>query len=165
MWGPSLLVAPVTRKGAASRALYLPRGRWYDFWTKDAHDGGREIDRAVDLATLPLFVRAGTILPLDPVKQFTSEQVDEPLTLQIYPGADGTARVYDDDGATFAYERGEWMGIDMRWSDRARRLDLRLSAGSRFRPPTRRIRIRLVGTPTAREIVFSGVPLSVRVDR
>jgi alpha-glucosidase (family GH31 glycosyl hydrolase) len=163
VWGPSLLVAPVTRKGAASRAVYLPRGAWYDFWTEDARDGGREIDRAVDLATLPLFVRAGTILPLGPVKQFTSEPVDEPLTLQIYAGADASARVYDDDGATFAYARGDWMGIDMRWTDRARQLDLRLSPGSRFRPPARRLRVRVVGTAATRDIVFSGAPLSVRI--
>src|SRR5262249_19213481 len=67
LFGPSILVAPVTEKGATSRRLYLPRGRWFDFWTGEAVEGGREITRPVDLATLPLYVRAGAIIPLGPV--------------------------------------------------------------------------------------------------
>ena len=72
LWGPNILVAPVTEKGATSRRLYLPRGRWYDFWTGESFEGGREISRAVDLATIPLYVRAGTILPMGPVRQSTA---------------------------------------------------------------------------------------------
>ena len=82
LFGPIILVAPVTEKGATSRRLYLPRGLWYDFWTGEAVEGGKEISRPVDLATLPLYVRAGSILPLGPVKQYTSEPVDGPLTLR-----------------------------------------------------------------------------------
>src|SRR5262249_22952114 len=99
LWGRDLLVAPVTEKGATARRLYLPRGRWYDFWTEESVSGGREISRQVDLATLPLYVRAGTILPLDPVRQYTGEKVDGPLTLIVHPGADGQATLYEDDGA------------------------------------------------------------------
>src|SRR5439155_13480787 len=87
LWGRDILVAPVVEKGATSRRVYLPGGSWYDFWTNAKHNvsgGGREIDRAVDLETMPLFVRAGAILPLDPVKQYSTEPVDDPMTLQIY---------------------------------------------------------------------------------
>jgi alpha-glucosidase (family GH31 glycosyl hydrolase) len=163
LWGRDILVAPVTERGATSRSVYLPHGRWHDFWTGDAHDGGREIVRAVDLATMPLFVRAGAILPLGPVKQYTGEPVDEPLTLQIYPGADGSSRLYDDDGATFGYQRGDWMGIDLRWNDGARQLDLRLTNGSRMRPPARRLHVRLAGTEIVRDATFTGTPISVRL--
>ena len=164
LWGRDILVAPVTERGAASRRVYLPRGRWYDFWTNEAHDGGREIVRAVDLETMPLFVRAGAILPIGPVKQYTGEAVDEPATLRIYPGADGAATVYEDDGETFDFERGDWMGLGLRWDERQRRLELRLSPGSQMRPPRpRRLRVQRAGNPDAQEIVFSGAPTAIAV--
>lgn len=164
LWGRDMLVAPVTERAATSRPVYLPRGRWHDFWTEEAHDGGREIQRAVDLETMPLFVRAGAILPVGPVKQHTGEQVDAPLTLQVYAGADGTCTVYEDDGVSFNHERGDWMGLDVRWTDRERRLDLRLAPGSRMRPPLeRRILVRVAGAPAARDVAFSGTAVQVRL--
>ncbi|HUC77395.1 MAG TPA: DUF5110 domain-containing protein, partial [Vicinamibacterales bacterium] len=164
LWGRDLLVAPVVEKGATSRSVYLPRGRWYDFWTEDVLDGSGEILRTVDLATMPLFVCAGAILPLGPVKQYISEPVDEPVTLHIYPGADGAFVWYEDDGRSFAHQRGDWMGVDMRWNDRRRTLTLRLADGSRMRPPApRRIRARLVGAPSIRDIVFSGAVTEVQL--
>ncbi len=69
LWGRDLLVAPVVELGATTRTLYLPRGRWFDFWTGEPVDGGREIDRVVDLETMPLYVRAGAIVPTGPVRQ------------------------------------------------------------------------------------------------
>ena len=69
MWGPDLLVAPVFTKGASSRDVYLPKGEWYDWWTNARATGGQTVARAVDLATLPIYVRAGAIIPVDPVRQ------------------------------------------------------------------------------------------------
>lgn len=161
LWGRDILVAPVTEKAASSRAVYLPRGRWFDFWTEETHEGGREITRAVDLEMMPLFVRAGAIVPLDPVRQFTGQQVDGPLTVQVYPGADAVYRMYDDDGVSFEYQKGAWMGIEMRWSDRQRQLELRLANGSRFRPPARPVRVRVAGTKTTRDVTFAGKPVTV----
>jgi alpha-glucosidase (family GH31 glycosyl hydrolase) len=162
LWGRDILVAPVTDKGATSRALYLPRGSWYDFWTNEKIDGGREIQRPVDLATMPLYVRAGAILPFGPIKQFTAEKVDVPLEVVVYPGADGTFALYEDDGRTFDYRKGEWMGIAMAWEDRARRLTLRIEPGSRMLPPmSRTIETRIAGTTATRTVVFNGRPVSV----
>jgi alpha-glucosidase (family GH31 glycosyl hydrolase) len=122
------------------------------------------VSRPVDLATMPLYVRAGAILPLGPVKQFVDEPVNAPLTVQVYPGADGTFRLYEDDGRSFDYQRGDWMGIDMRWDDRQRRLTLARSAGSRLRGPAeRQIRVRAIGSPATRDIVFTGSPIEVRL--
>jgi alpha-glucosidase/alpha-D-xyloside xylohydrolase len=164
LWGRDMLVAPVTERAATSRLVYLPRGRWYDFWTEEAHDGGREIRRAVDLEIMPLFVRAGAILPVGPVRQYTGEQVDAPLTLQVYPGADGTFTVYEDDGVSFNHERGDWMGLEASWTDRDRRLDMRLAAGSRMRPPAeRRILVRIAGAAATRTLTFSGAAVQVRL--
>ena len=67
---------------------------------------------------MPLYVRAGTILPMGPVEQYTGETVDGPLTLRVYPGADGRFLLYEDDGISFGYRKGDWMGIDMAWDDR-----------------------------------------------
>jgi alpha-glucosidase/alpha-D-xyloside xylohydrolase len=164
LWGRDILVAPVVEKGASSRHLYLPAGAWHDFWTDERHEGGRELTRNVDLETMPLYVRSGAILPLGPVKQYLSEAVDEPLTVQIYPGADGVFTLYEDDGASFDHQRGEWMGIEMRWTDRERRLDLRLAAASKMRPPNpRRLRVRVAGSRDARDVMFSGAPVVVRL--
>ena len=152
-------MAPVTEKGATSRRLYLPRGLWYDFWTGETVEGGREITRAVDLETVPLYVRAGTILPIGPVKQFTGETTDGPLTLRVYPGANGRFLLYEDDGISFGYRKGDWMGIELGWNDQGRRLSLRLADGSRMRPPLeRRIEVQRVPEKTATSFVFAGKP-------
>jgi alpha-glucosidase/alpha-D-xyloside xylohydrolase len=164
LWGRDILVAPVVEKGAASRGVYLPAGRWFDFWTEEARDGGREIGRAVDLGTLPLFVRAGAIVPMGPVKQYTSEIVDGPLTVTVFPGADGAFTMYEDDGQTFGYRRGDWMGVDLRWMEATRRLTLTRASGSRMRAPASRpISVRVAGTSATRDITFTGAPLEVRV--
>jgi alpha-glucosidase/alpha-D-xyloside xylohydrolase len=164
LWGRDILVAPVTEKGATSRRVYLPQGDWYDFWTEERLVGGRELSRDVDLATMPLYVRAGCVLPLGPVRQFTSEKVEGPMTLVVYPGADAAYTLYEDDGISFAYRRGEWMKIEMRWNDAGRRLTLQLAPGSRLLPPwRRRIEVRMAGEPSTRTVEFTGRPLSVQL--
>ena len=161
LWGRDILVAPVVEKGATSRQVYLPRGSWYDFWTGERLEGGREISRAVDLETMPLFVRAGAIFPLGPIKQYTGEKVDEPISVTVYPGADGSFLLYEDDGRSFNYRKGEWMGVQMAWNDSARTLSLHLAPGSRMLPPLRReLAIKL--DRATRSIVFEGHPVEVK---
>jgi alpha-glucosidase/alpha-D-xyloside xylohydrolase len=164
LWGRDLLVSPVVEKGATARRLYLPRGAWFDFWTEERIDGGREIERAVNLETMPLHVRAGTILPMGPVRQHVDEKVEAPLSLIVYPGADGAFLIYEDDGQTFEYRKGAWMGIDAAWRDADRRLTLRLAPGSRMLPPARRpIQVRVAGAKSARDVVFEGRSVEVRL--
>ncbi len=161
LWGRDMLVSPIVEKGATSRRLYLPRGDWFDFWTEERLAGGREIDRAIDLATMPLHVRAGALLPFGPVKQYSDEDIDQPLSVVVYPGANGAFTLYEDDGRSFNYRRGEWMGIDMRWQDAQNRLSLQLAPGSRMLPPLRReIDVRLAGEKTSRRLLFSGARIS-----
>jgi alpha-glucosidase/alpha-D-xyloside xylohydrolase len=160
LWGRDILVAPVTEKGASSRKIYLPSGVWYDFWTEERIAGGREIERPVDLQTTPLYVRAGAMIPLGPIKQYTSESSDAPLALQIYPGSDGNFFLYEDDGSTFDFRRGEWMAIEAYWNDRPRNLTLRLAPGSQMLPPrSRKIEVRIVSEKTVRPITFAGRPV------
>jgi alpha-glucosidase/alpha-D-xyloside xylohydrolase len=161
LWGRDILVAPVVEAGASERRLYLPRGAWYDFWTGERNTGGQEIVRSVDLETMPLYVRAGAILPLGPVKQYTADPVDAPLTLVVYPGADGRGSVYEDDGHSFGYQRGAWMRILTEWNDARRTLRLSLADGSRRLPPMpRRLEVRLATQPS-HAVVFDGSPLEI----
>jgi alpha-glucosidase (family GH31 glycosyl hydrolase) len=160
LWGRSVLVAPVVEKGATTRRVYLPRSTWYDFWSGERLAGGREITRPVDLETMPLFVREGSILPLGPVKQFSAEKVDEPLSISIYPGADASFLLYEDDGTSFDYRRGEWMGTQMAWDDTRKILGLRLALGSRMSSPkARAIKVQLA--EVTRNITFDGKPVEV----
>jgi alpha-glucosidase (family GH31 glycosyl hydrolase) len=164
LWGRDVLVAPVVEQGARARTLYLPRGAWYDFWTGERFEGGREVTRAVDLETMPLYVRAGTILPLGPVKQYTAEKVDAPLQVTVYPGADGSFLLYEDDGSSFDYRKGEWMGTRVVWDDRRRTLRLRLEAGSKMLGPARRLMVGVAGGRAPRSVVFSGRPVEIGFD-
>ena len=160
LWGRSLLLAPVVEKGANTRVVYLPEGVWFDFWTGERIEGAREILRSVDLETMPVYVRAGSILPLGPVKQFTGEQTDQPLTVVIYPGADAAFLLYEDDGHSFDYRKGDWMGLEMTWDDKTRVFSIQLASGSRMLPPTPRpIVVKMADS--ARSVSFGGVPVKV----
>jgi alpha-glucosidase/alpha-D-xyloside xylohydrolase len=161
LWGRDILVAPVVEPGANSRKLYLPHGVWYDFWTHERLEGGREFVRPVDLETIPLYVRAGSILPLDPVKQYTEEQSDQPLSVSIFPGADSSFLLYEDDGRSFNYRRGEWMGLRLRWDDAQSTLTLSLEPGSRLLPPSQRsIEVELL--KMKKHVAFDGKQIEVR---
>ncbi len=162
LWGRDVLVAPVVEKGATSRQVYLPAGTWYDFWTGERLDGGREISRNVDLQVMPLYVRAGSILPLGPVKQFVHQESDEPVTISIYPGADASFLLYEDDGRSFDYRRGEWMGVQMSWADSQRVLVLELANGSRMRAPVRR-NLEVTIDQTRRQVEFVGKRIEIRL--
>ena len=160
LWGKSLLVAPVVEKGASSRRVYLPPTSWYDFWTNEHVEGGREINRPVDLETLPLYAKAGSILPLGPVKQYAGEKVEGPLTLSIFPGADASFLLYEDDGISFDYRSGNWMGIVMTWNNARRTLELKLAPGSRMLSSSpRMIDVQLLGEK--KSTTFQGEPVSI----
>ncbi|MBP1595635.1 MAG: glycoside hydrolase family 31 [Acidobacteria bacterium] len=124
LWGRDLLIAPVYEKGAKSREVYLPRGDWFDWWTNHKEAGGRSVSRQVDLATMPIYVRAGAIIPVDPVRQYTSQPVDGPTTIRIYGGANGQFTLYEDDGYSLDYLQGKAVWTRMMWDDTARRLTI-----------------------------------------
>jgi alpha-glucosidase (family GH31 glycosyl hydrolase) len=130
LWGKDLLVAPVFEKGARSRELYLPRGEWYDWWTGERLTGGRKIRREVDLNTMPIYARAGSIIPLDPVRQYAAEPVSAPTTLLVHPGADGTFTLYEDAGDGPGYLHGQHSTIRFRWDDEKRVLRIGARQGS-----------------------------------
>ena len=122
MFGPAFLVAPVTQQGATSRRVYLPAGTdWYDYWTNRRYAGGAWIDAAAPIDRIPLFVRAGSIIPMGSAVESASEHqaVD---SVRVYPGADGSFGLFSDDGTTYKYEQGAGSVTTLSWNDRAQKL-------------------------------------------
>ena len=123
MFGPAFLVAPVTEQGATSRAVYLPAGAdWYNYWTNQRLHGGQTIQVDAPIDRLPLFVRAGSIVPLGDAIESTS-QVQKIAKVRVYPGADAEFALYQDDGMTYAYEHGDSRITHLRWNDNRHTLD------------------------------------------
>ncbi|MFT0795449.1 glycoside hydrolase family 31 protein [Synechococcus sp. H70.1] len=135
--GPALLAAPVVRPGVRCRAVYLPAGTWFDWWTGQAHSGPGYVLAPAPLEQLPLFVRSGSILPLAPPCQSTADLRRDQLRLKLYPG-DGSFTLYEDDGQTLAYSGGHWATTTFRLHQQASQLLLEI--GSRqgtWIPPER----------------------------
>ncbi len=117
MFGPAFLVAPVTEQGATSRKVYLPAGSdWYNYWTNERVKGGATIEVSAPIATIPLFVRAGSIVPLGSEILSTNEP-QSIASIRVYPGADGAFTLYNDDGKTYAYEKGESSITHLHWNN------------------------------------------------
>ena len=131
MFGPALLVSPVSDAGATSRSVYLPVGTsWIDFWSGTPTPGGQTITAAAPIDHLPLFVRAGSILPLGPVVQYASERPADPLEVRVYGGADGAFALYEDENDNYDYEKGTFATIPFTWSDAKKTLTIGARAGS-----------------------------------
>jgi alpha-D-xyloside xylohydrolase len=174
MFGPAFLVAPVTEFKARSRRVYLPAGtRWYDFHTGRAYEGGREITAAAPLGRMPLFVKAGSIVPVGPQIQYVGEKRDAPITLYIYPGADGAFDLYEDDGVSRAYERGAYTVIPIRYDAATGAVSFAGQNGGYEGMPNRRtFRIRWIGqggaAPTDfdaaadKTVEYTGAPVVIK---
>lgn len=118
MFGPALLVNPITQAGATSRTVYLPAAAvWYDFWTGEKVAGAQTIQAAAPIDRIPLYVRAGSIVPFGPEVEYAGEKPDGPIELRVYSGADGSFNLYSDQGDTYAYEQGVYASIPISWSE------------------------------------------------
>jgi alpha-D-xyloside xylohydrolase len=167
-------VSPVTKPGASRRALYLPSGTdWFDFWTGASLPGGQTIDAPAPFETIPVHVPAGTILPMGPELQYTSEKPADPLTVWVYTGRDAAFELYEDDGVTYGYEKGAFATIPMRYDERSGTLTIGKRAGSYpGMTESRTVRVvfvskdRAVGHSAAhegaREVRYQGAELTVR---
>jgi alpha-D-xyloside xylohydrolase len=121
MYGPAILVNPVTEPDTTTRHLYLPKAKWYDFWTGAptdvAAETGKFVDAPAPLDRMPLYVRAGSIIPMGPEEEYSNQKPADPLELRIYPGADGDFTLYEDEGDTYNYEKGKYATIPIHWND------------------------------------------------
>lgn len=132
MFGPAFLVNPVTTYQARSRPVYLPptAGGWFDLWTGKPLADGQTVDAPAPYDAIPLFVRAGSIVPFGPELQYTAEKPADPITLYVYTGADGAFTLYEDDGLTYGYERGAFARIPIQWNDAGKILTIGKREGS-----------------------------------
>ncbi len=124
MYGPAFMVSPVTEPAATTRQLYLPAAQWYDFWTGASTQGGQMINAAAPIEHLPLYVRAGSILPLGPEQEWSTEKQEDPIELRIYRGANGDFTIYEDENDTYNYEKGVYATIPLHWDDAANTLTI-----------------------------------------
>jgi alpha-D-xyloside xylohydrolase len=102
--------------------VYLPKAVWYDFWTGVSSEGGRAVTAIAPLEQVPLYVRAGSILPLGPDQEWATEKPENPIEIRIYPGADGDFALYEDENDNYNYEKGAYAIIPFHWDDARRRL-------------------------------------------
>ncbi|KYF76621.1 hypothetical protein BE11_10645 [Sorangium cellulosum] len=146
LFGPAFLVNPVTTAGATSRSVYLPAGTWYDFWTGSTTDGGRTASVPAPLSEIPLFVKAGSIVPMGPDIQYATQSID-PVEIRIYAGQDGSFTMYEDEGDGYDYEGGEYSTIPLTWDESARKLTIGARTGSYSgMPASRTFKIVWVGS-------------------
>ena len=142
MFGPSLLVCPVTEPDARSREVYLPAGtQWYDYAAKHLYEGGQTIRAAAPLDRIPLFVRAGSVLPTADGLQYADEKNDRGITLEVWPGADALFEYYEDEGDGYGYEDGKYCVTPLLWDDRKKALTFGERQGSYEGTETFRVRI------------------------
>ena len=159
-----------------SMRTYLPKGTaWYDFWTNARHDGGQSVTRDAPLDIVPLYVRAGSILPMGPVLQYATEKEDAPYEIRIYPGADGSFTLYQDDNETYNYEKGQSASTTLAWNDAARTLTIGARKGS-FPGMVKRRKLNLVivdasngkgiaNATATRTVDYTGNAVTVKFDR
>lgn len=162
LFGDSFLVAPVLQADASERAVYLPAGQWWDYWSGKAVEGGGESPRMVDLCTIPLYVKAGSIVPFGPVKQYATQPLEEPLMLRVYSGADGNFMLYEDDGESFRYKQGEFMRIMCEWNDAKRMLTLRVDPKGKS-VNGRTVQVEIAGTSGAKTVTLRGASTEVNL--
>jgi alpha-D-xyloside xylohydrolase len=117
MYGPAFLVNPVTEPGANHRQVYLPEARWYDFWSGASVEGGKEVTADAPLDRLPLYILAGSVLPMGPDVEWSTEKPADPIEVRIYRGADGEFTLYEDENDNYNYEKGVHATIAMHWDD------------------------------------------------
>lgn len=154
--GHALLAAPILVEGE-SRSVYLPAGKWYDFNTNKSLTGSRTVMLTnTPLATIPVYIRAGAILPLGPIMQYTGEKPEDPLEVRVYPGANGAFSLYEDAGDDYGYLKGGSSQIPFTWDDAHHRLKIGKRIGSYpGMLPIRHLNI-VLPDGRARSVIYSG---------
>jgi alpha-glucosidase len=163
LWGDQLLVAPVTEQGATTKQVYLPKGDWYNWWTNKKENGGQTINCPADLGTVPLYAKAGAIIPFDPKRQYVDEGVTEATTIRVYKGADGHFTLYDDDGKTQQYleNKGSWTAFD--WNERDQQLTIKADGG---KPPiARKFNLLFIPGNKKMEVNYTGKNIYINLNK
>ena len=155
--------APVDWKAEKKFKVYLPEGaQWYDYWTNTKLNGGQTLEASAPLSHAPLYIKAGSILPLSPAVQYANENKFDNLDLVIYPGADATFILYEDEGDNYNYEKGKYTTIPLIWNDRSKTLTIGKRTGSfDGMLATRTFHVKIVGG-TQKTVTYNGQKVSVK---
>lgn len=156
LFGDHLLVAPALEAGMHAREVVIPAGTWYDFWSDEPVEGPCIISCETPLDSVPLFVRAGAVLPMGPVQQFVGEKPDAPLELHLFPGT-AVSWLYEDDGESLAYQQGAFRLTRFEMHFDGAELVLRREVSGTWRPPRRPITI-IFHTDTIYQVLFDDSP-------
>ncbi|MBC7913489.1 MAG: glycoside hydrolase family 31 protein [Pyrinomonadaceae bacterium] len=132
LFGNNLMVAPVTTKGAQTRTVYLPEGDWYDYWTSKKYSGKQYVHVVTPIDTIPLFAKAGAIIPMQPEMKYDGEKPVNEITLDIFPGANSSFNIYEDDGLSTDYQKGKFAltGITTSLASRVMKVNISKTSGS-----------------------------------
>ena len=167
-------LANATKELDNTMETYLPAGTaWYDFHTNEHFSGGQTVKKNCPLDTLPIYVREGSIVPMGPAVHYVTERLDAPYEIRVYPGADAKFTLYEDDGETYDYEKGQRATYDLVWHDAARTLNIGARQGSfPGMRAERSLTVQLVGqnnrdsggsiSPVAQTVSYQGEPLEVK---
>jgi alpha-glucosidase len=158
--GDRLLAAPVLAPGGA-RSVYLPKGAWFDFNVGTEVPGGQTIPVQTALDTIPAYVRAGSIIPLGPVLEDTGAGPEDPLEVRVYPGADASFKLYEDDGNSYAYQSGANTSIPMSWTDKSRTFTVGKRAGTYSGMLSTRHLVITLPSGASKSVIYNGSPLTV----
>ena len=148
---------------AKTATKYLPKGaNWYDFWTEKYYRGGQDVTISTTFDQGPMFVRAGSILPLAPVMQYAEESQWNDLDIIVYPGADATFTLYEDEGDNYNYEKGQYSTITFTWNNTKRQLTIGQRQGS-FKDmlKERKFNVRIVGTEGTQTVAYNGQEMTL----
>jgi len=161
--GDNLLVAPILRQGARARQVYLPAGTWYDFWTARTHAGRQHILALADLAMIPIFVRAGAVIPFGPIQQFVGSDKAIQINLRIWDGENGRLDWYEDDGESLEYERGVFHQRTISFAVGQDQRALRFGPSEGLYPTrVNRWQVSVLGGSAPKELFFNGGELKWR---
>jgi len=117
MFGPAFLVKPISDPGVSSTRVYLPKAKWYDFWTGVTVEGPRSPEAAAPLDRMPIYIRAGSVVPMGPPLEWSTERPEDPIELRIYRGANGEFTLYEDENDNYNYEKGAHATIPFHWDE------------------------------------------------
>jgi len=131
MFGPAFMVNPVTEQGDKSRKVYLPAAsKWYDFWTGEKLNGGQSIDAPAPIDIMPLYIKAGSIIPMGPEMEYATQKPGDIIELRIYSGANGSFKMYEDENDTYNYEKGAKAIFILTWNDKTHQLNISDTKGN-----------------------------------
>ena len=164
MYGPAFLVSPVTEPSVTSKRIYLPKGaEWIDYWTGKRYAGGQTIESHFTIGELPLYVRAGSIVPTAPCTEYSAAQLDKDFTLTVYPGKDASFLLYEDEGDNYHYESGQYSEIPLSWNDAKRTLTIGRRSGSYTGMQSTRTFLVRLSTGDTKEVKYQGKPITVKL--